>query len=101
MDKPKRSPTAVTPPEGTGGWLRRDCPLLWAHIADGSWSDGSRRTTSTLLFTVESGRLKACLNDREGRCSLWRVGATPEEAARAIEEALEGACADWKPWRSN
>lgn len=99
VERPKKKPGVTRLSDKIGGWLKKDCPAVWAHISDGTWSDGGKRTPSTLLFTVEAGQLKACLNDREERCSLWRAGATPEEAVASLEKALGDGSADWKPWR--
>ncbi len=78
-------------------WAER-YPLVSAHMSDDRWEDGKDREVSTLVFKVEDGHMVAALNDREARSSLYRAGETAEKALAALEKALGGPGADWRPW---
>jgi hypothetical protein len=57
---------------------------------------GKVRKTATVLFFFESGKVKACLNDRESGAYAFVSG----DGCRELLEALEGGLAkgglDWR-----
>lgn len=83
-------------PEGAKKW-----PRIWEHLSTCRWEDGTVRQTSTLTICLEGGKLKACVNDRSMRASLWRSGDTLTGALETLEKALGQEGADWRPWKSS
>lgn len=71
-------------------------PTLWCFLADVTWSDGSRRMTSTVNLFVEDGMVKLCLSDRDGGKTAWSTGPTLEAAATALESRLTDGTAEWR-----
>lgn len=74
-------------------------PLLWEHLSSGIYDDGSSRETSTLSVFVDGGTLKAALNDRQERRSLYVTAHGLRELLDALEVKLEGSDGDWRMWK--
>jgi len=71
-------------------------PSLWTMLASRNYPDGGARQTSTLLFFVDQGCLKACLNDRDQGLQAWASGATVADLLDALERGLEEDTLDWR-----
>jgi len=71
-------------------------PAIWEYLVSERWEDGTARRTSTMTIFVEEGRVKLCLNDRQGQRSLWVSGATLLDALDALEGHLEQGTGDWR-----
>lgn len=71
-------------------------PALAEYMTLTEYDDGAKRLTSTLLFFVEDGLLKACINDRDLRRTAFFSGSTFREVLQALEDAL---CSDTVEWR--
>lgn len=71
-------------------------PLLWEHLVETRWEDGSTRETSTLLLFAEDGRWKGCLNDRAEARSVFLAALTPEGVFEALEAGLRSEGLDWR-----
>ena len=71
-------------------------PALWEFVTASAWDDGQERVTGTILIFVEDGRVKLCLNDRDGDCVAFVSGLTFEEALSSANEGLEGDTLDWR-----
>lgn len=98
LKKPSGSGSAASPVGVPGrGDALASLPLLWAHLTDSSWDDGTARQRSTLTVFCDGGLWKVCLNDREGGRSAFQSGETLEAALEATEHGLE---ADSLPWRA-
>jgi hypothetical protein len=71
--------------------------LLTATVGD----DGKARKTSTLTIVCEDGLFKGGIRDREAQASLWRSSKTLDGLLKALEDALVGGEADWRPSETN
>lgn len=71
-------------------------PMLWEHLSEEAWEDGSRRTGSTLLLFCEEGMVKGCLNDRGEQRTAWASGKTVEDLFYAFEKRLEQKSMEWR-----
>lgn len=95
--------TAPVGPAASGaGQLGATCavlgsmPAVLEYLTLAKFEDGSPRELSNLLFFVEDGRIKGCLNDRANECSLWRSGEDLLDVLKAMDEALQSGTADWR-----
>lgn len=75
------------------------CPQLHDYMTCCSWEDGSARVTSTVMFLLEDGTWKGCLNDRALERSLWRSGASLADVLDCLEAALVTQSNDWRKWQ--
>jgi len=73
-----------------------EVPQVAEYLATRCWDDGSERTTSTLLFFVDGGAFKVCLNDRANARSLWASGRSLEGALACLEAMLGSGGAEWR-----
>jgi hypothetical protein len=73
-----------------------EMPCLWEYLTAEKWDDGSARQTSTLLFFVEDGRVKVCLNDRAAGRTAWATGTGFLDAMQSLEAALDGERVEWR-----
>lgn len=71
-------------------------PALLEYLQSGSYPDGAPRLRSSLLVLVEDGYVKTCLSDRDQEQSLWRSGASLEDALLALEATLTSEHQDWR-----
>lgn len=104
--KPIRKPSAQLP-EATDlanysySEFERTHPCLYSYLFDETYEDGARRTTATLLFFVERGILKVCLNDRDtGRC-VFHAATSVMGALDGLEVGLSEETLDWRQRRSS
>jgi len=78
--------------------LRKSYPQVSDYLTMTKWDDGTARTPSTVTLFVEGGVLKAALNDREMKRSLYVTSMSLEGAIGLLEEALATDTADWRLW---
>ena len=101
----KREPSTPTglPPATPLNYaeFEREYPNLYTHLFDERYEDGTHRQTSTLLFFVERGCLKACLNDRDANKSVFLAAASVADALLALELGLDLGNLEWRQKRSN
>lgn len=71
-------------------------PTLHQYITCTSWEDGKPRTTSTLLFFLENGVMKCCVNDRDNNRSAFFTATTFNDLLLHMETRLSEETADWK-----
>jgi len=71
-------------------------PTLWEWLTEEKFDDGTFRTTSSLLVFVQSGELKACINDRHYSRSAFISAATVEDLLQSLDEKLESDSLDWR-----
>ena len=69
---------------------------LWEMLCSTRYPDGSPRASSTLLVFVESGQVKACLNDRDQGMSAWVTASSLWGALAALESGIQGDSLDWR-----
>lgn len=58
--------------------------------------EGKPRQTATLLVFVESGRWRACVNDRDSESSFFRSSESFLGLLESLESALSNGTADWR-----
>lgn len=61
-----------------------------------SWEDGTPRQTSTMTLFIDSGSLKACLNDRDGDRTAWVSADSFKGLLDALEKGLRDDSLDWR-----
>ena len=71
-------------------------PAMWEFLTVTAWEDGEIRTTGTILYFAEEGRLKACVSDRDSERVAFVTAGTWEELNEAIEEGVELNSLDWR-----
>jgi len=71
-------------------------PQLVTYLTQTEWEDGKRRQTATLLFFVEGGRLRVCLNDRDCNRSCFLTVASMDDALEALENGLFEDTLTWR-----
>lgn len=76
--------------------LSKDFPCLWGYLSNTRWDNGDPRTTATLMFFVDSGCLKACLNDRANDRSAFFTGPSLPEILFTVETKLLDDTCDWR-----
>lgn len=91
-------PAGVLSPAALGSSVLSVCPLLVEHLTCCRWEDGEVRETSTVTIVVDDGVLKACLNDRSERRSLWVTSTTVEGLIGALENVLGEGNVGWRAW---
>lgn len=74
-------------------------PGLAEYMTTESWDDGSARAVSTLSLSLADDGWKASLNDKEGKCSAFATGSTPELAISALNVMVESGEVDWRKWK--
>lgn len=76
--------------------FQQQWPLLWSHLTQTTWEDGSPRQTSTMLVFAQEGVLKCMLRDVEAAQVLWTAGNGFTALLHAVEGQLESPDADWR-----
>ena len=76
--------------------FRARFPALSEWLSADTWPEGGARETSTLLFFVEQGQWKGCLNDRDGKRGLWSAGGSLDDVLAALEGHLEAGTGEWR-----
>lgn len=76
------------------------CPRVVEYLTTCRWDDGTPRERSTITLFVEEGKVKAALNDREMKRSLYVSSDTLEDVLGALEEGLADEGADWRVWKT-
>lgn len=71
-------------------------PAVVEYLTATAYPDGSQRERSTISLFLEDGVVKACLSDRDQARTLWRSGASVEDALMAVESAVADGTADWR-----
>jgi len=71
-------------------------PLLFAHLTQPTWEDGSARQVSTLTWFADGGTVKALLKDREGGVCLWGAAKSFTDMPGVLEALLGDPTAEWR-----
>lgn len=69
---------------------------LFHYLADVKWDDGSSRETATLMLVFDSGRLKACINDRAMSRTAWVSGESLEGLFDRLDAGLGADSLEWR-----
>lgn len=71
-------------------------PTLSEYLFQGTWEDGSIRSTATLMFFAEGVVLKGVLNDRAFNRSAFVTDSTFNGLLAKIEVGLVSGNLDWR-----
>jgi len=80
--------------------FRARFPTLYEYLTCSEWEDGSHRETATLLLFLDSGVLKACINDRAMGRNMFVAGSSLQGALAAAEEALRSENPGWRVFKA-
>jgi len=97
LERPKAVPDAIPvarPP--LDGVFSTDHPFLFAHLTDLTYGDGTPRQSSTMLFFVEEGQWKACLNDRAEGLYCFFAGPSMVALIDTMEAKLATGKVEWR-----
>lgn len=92
----KSAPVKSAMPVFAKGPFATSYPTVAAYMAQDQWEDKTPRLTTTLLFFVDDGTLKLCVNDREGSRHAFLSGTTVEELLASLEEQLGDETIEWR-----
>lgn len=80
----------------TDGRFQKQYPLLWEHLTQAVWDDGTARVTSGITFFTQDGMFKALLKDNDAGLCLWITAPGFFDTLAALEMALGSPSADWR-----
>lgn len=75
---------------------KKDYPLLWDHLSQRKWEDGSPRQTSSVMIFEQDGVLKAMLRDKDAGLCLWVASKSLYGVLAALEAGLSDPEAEWR-----
>jgi hypothetical protein len=76
--------------------FKTNYPVLFDHLTQTKWPDGSARQTSSLLIFTIDGQVRAMLRDKEASECLWVTLPSLWLVFDALEAKLNDAEADWR-----
>lgn len=91
-----------SPASSSAGASLEACPLAVSyaavveHLSATTYPDGSRRVGSTLMVFIDSGTVKACLNDRDQGLAAWVSSGSLTGVLEALERGLVSDSLDWR-----
>ena len=96
-----RRSTGGAPPVTSGDtasmdWCRDRWPALFEHLTATRWDNGEERQTSSLSVFMDSGVLKACLNDKAESRVAFVASASFEGLLDALDEGIQNGSLDWR-----
>jgi hypothetical protein len=71
-------------------------PMLFAHLTQRVWPDGTARHTSNLTIFTDGGSIKAVLKDRDAGLCLWAASKTISGLFGVVEALLCDPEAEWR-----
>lgn len=80
--------------------FRESYPTIVEYLTTLKYDDGSSRVPSALSLFIDDGVLKAALNDKDCKRSLYASGDTLEDVLDALEAALSSAEPAWRTWQA-
>jgi len=86
---------ALTGGRATDSALEQDYPALYEYMTL-DWLEGKARQTATIGLSVDAGKWKARLADRENGLVLFVSADGFYEALGTLEKALASGTADWR-----
>lgn len=95
-DKAVKKPGEL--PEPPGGLLVV-LPATWEYLTADRFADGKTRELSSVSIFVEGSQVKACLNDKACKRSLYVTGESLETALHALERLLAAGTDAWRYWK--
>lgn len=98
--KPDESTTGGLPSVVQDDSFREKFPTLVDFLCLGSWEDGSRRQTGTILVFMEDGLWKCCLNDRDGDCYCFLASESFQGLLSSANDNLDRNSCEWR-FRTN
>lgn len=86
---------SVPPPEADS--LASKHADLWEFLTCTEWPDGSKRSPGSVTIFLDSGRLKACLSDKDAGLVAFVTASGLLDTLRALNKAVNDAGTDWRP----
>lgn len=86
----------AAPPVDGDAALLQAFPTVYDYLTCVQYAEGDARVPSTMLFFVEDGLWKCCLNDRDNARSAWSAGRSALECLKSLEASLEAATIEWR-----
>lgn len=74
----------------------KEYPLLWDHLSQRKWEDGTPRQTSSVMLFEQDGVLKGMLRDKDAGLCLWVASKSLYGVLGALEAALSDPEAEWR-----
>lgn len=71
-------------------------PTVWEYLTETTFTDGSKRLTSSLNIFFQDGVCKVSLRDKEAGEILWVSADGPLGALKVMEGKLVSGEADWR-----
>lgn len=93
--QPKNVPGLVKP-QLVADEMSESYSLLWDHLTQDTWDDGTKRETSTLLIFYQDGFLKGMVKDPNEKACMWAAGLSLSELLATLEEKLGDPAAEWR-----
>ena len=101
MKPPMKKPSdAAKPSAPVSVWqdadFEKQWPCLASWLGETSWDDNTSRETGTMLFFIQDGVLKVCLNDRALNRSVFLSAPSLMCLIDACEAGLECDNLEWR-----
>lgn len=74
----------------------KDYPLIFAHVSQDRWDDGSPRETSGISVYVKNGMWQGRLRDPNTAKCLWVTAPTFRDWFAVLERALAQPRPEWR-----
>lgn len=71
-------------------------PTVFEFLSLEKWPDGNTRVTGTITLLVDSGMVKAAMNDRDAGLSAFVSGRTLTSLLTELEGGLQDGSIEWR-----
>jgi len=88
---PADAPLSMSDPQFMGNY-----PLLWDHLTQLTWEDGSQRAPSTFMVFPQDGLLKVLFRDVDSGLCCWLATRQLSTLFELLECALGDPATDWR-----
>jgi len=82
------------------GKILKGYPTLWEFLTLTEWEEDVPRERGTLLFFVEDGLMKGCLNDKDSGYIAFLSGGSLEDLLEGLEAGLAEESLEWRMSRA-
>lgn len=93
-DAPKKRADSVL--AGNDDHFSEGWPILYSHLTQVKWEDGTVRQPGSLLFFTGEGVWKGMLKDKENGLCLWASSSTFLGLLGVLEKAAGDPDAEWR-----
>lgn len=76
--------------------MSKSYPNILEFLSRVRWEDGATRVSGTLMFLVDDGTLKMCLNDRDTVASVFLSGNSLTDLLKKAEAGLGDGSLDFR-----